>query len=356
VARRARARANAETVQWSRVVADCTACLKVELDWELWYLRGVAYRELKRQELALADLTRALARGGDGLAVRRERAAVAFDLKKWDLAVADCTEIARRSPKDVANHLLLSRALIDLGKFDEAVASLRRVVALDPNNAPAHGHLGTALRGLGRFDEALKSYRRCLVLTSPVYPERADWQRLAVETGRLLALVPRLPAFLSGSAKPASAAEALDLAQACRCTQRHAAAVRFYGWAFASKPSLADDPKASHCYHAACSAALAGSGKGADAAQLDDMERARLRRQALTWLRGHMTLRVKRWGNPADRAILQGMVRYWQTDPQLASLRDPAAVAKLPADEQEACKKLWADAAALLKQAEAKAP
>jgi len=38
----------------------------------------------------------------------------------------------------------------------------------------------------------------------------------------------------------------------------------------------------------------------------------------------------------------------------LAGIRDPAAVAKLPADEQEACKKLWADVAALLKMVEGK--
>ena len=38
----------------------------------------------------------------------------------------------------------------------------------------------------------------------------------------------------------------------------------------------------------------------------------------------------------------------------LAGIRDPAAVAKLPADEQEECKKLWANVAALLKKVEAK--
>ena len=35
--------------------------------------------------------------------------------------------------------------------------------------------------------------------------------------------------------------------------------------------------------------------------------------------------------------------------PDLAGIRDPAAVAKLPANEREACEKLWADVAALLK-------
>jgi hypothetical protein len=36
----------------------------------------------------------------------------------------------------------------------------------------------------------------------------------------------------------------------------------------------------------------------------------------------------------------------------LAGIRNPDAVGKLPADEHEACKKLWADVAALLRKVE----
>jgi len=40
--------------------------------------------------------------------------------------------------------------------------------------------------------------------------------------------------------------------------------------------------------------------------------------------------------------------------PTSPAIPDPAAVATLPAGEQEACKKLWADVAALLKKVEEK--
>jgi hypothetical protein len=39
---------------------------------------------------------------------------------------------------------------------------------------------------------------------------------------------------------------------------------------------------------------------------------------------------------------------YWQKDADLAGIRDPDAVAKLPPDEREACMKLWEKVAALL--------
>jgi hypothetical protein len=44
-------------------------------------------------------------------------------------------------------------------------------------------------------------------------------------------------------------------------------------------------------------------------------------------------------------------LQHWQTDPDLAGLRDPEPPAKLPEPEQEACRKLWADVEALLKKA-----
>jgi hypothetical protein len=64
------------------------------------------------------------------------------------------------------------------------------------------------------------------------------------------------------------------------------------------------------------------------------------------------------WTKLADDAKEQARIRkalqHWQKDAGLAGIRDPDAVAKLPTDEQDACKKLWADVAALLKKVEEK--
>jgi hypothetical protein len=47
-------------------------------------------------------------------------------------------------------------------------------------------------------------------------------------------------------------------------------------------------------------------------------------------------------------------LRHWQRDGALAGLRDHAALARLPAEERQACRQLWAEVAALLKKAEEK--
>jgi hypothetical protein len=83
-------------------------------------------------------------------------------------------------------------------------------------------------------------------------------------------------------------------------------------------------------------------------------KRTRLRKQALAWLHADLAVWTKLAVDPKGHARIRQTLQHWQKDPNLAGIRDPNAVAKLPADEQEACKKLWADVTALLKKIEEK--
>ena len=159
--------------------------------------------------------------------------------------------------------------------------------------------------------------------------------------------------ILSGKAKPADNGERLALLEVCQLQHRHATAVRLYTEAFIADLKLADDLKAAHRYNAAAFAAQAAAGQGMDADKLDDQERSRLRKQALEWLRADLNLWSKRLedGKPEDRKMMQGTLLHWQDDAGLTTVRDPEALKKLPAEEQEAWRKLWADVAELVKKA-----
>jgi hypothetical protein len=149
----------------------------------------------------------------------------------------------------------------------------------------------------------------------------------------------------------------LALAKFCAAQKKRCAtAARCYASAFSAEPKFAEQLDAALRYKAACSAARAAAGQSGDAANLDDKDRTRLRRQALDWLRADLSLRTEQVGSdkPADRAAVQQALRHWQQDADLAGIRDAAALAKLPADEQKAFSKLWADVAAVLKKAEGK--
>jgi hypothetical protein len=77
------------------------------------------------------------------------------------------------------------------------------------------------------------------------------------------------------------------------------------------------------------------------------------RKQALLWRGRDLAAWTKRADDAKEHARIRRTLRHRQKDPDLAGIRDPDAVANLPADEQEACKKLWADVADLLERVKA---
>jgi tetratricopeptide (TPR) repeat protein len=310
------------------------------------------------------------ARGQVDEAIACYRQAIAFDPKltkvhynlgnalrdkgQVDEAIACYRKAIESDPKYAMAHTNLGNALAVKGQVDEAIASFRKAIESDPKLAYAHGALGQALLGKGRFAPARDATARALELLPANQPLRAVVSRQLQVCTRLLQLEGRLPGLLRGEDRPASADEGLEIARMCRLKRMHAAAARFSALAFAADPKAAGNPALPQRYDAACSAALAAAGQGKDEGKLDDKERARLRKQALDWLRADLALRTRQLdsGRPADRAEVQRVMKHWQGDTDLTGIRDMAALEKLPPDEQKAFTQLWVDVAALQKRAE----
>src|SRR5262249_42875293 len=123
-------------------------------------------------------------------------------------------------------------------------------------------------------------------------------------------------------------------------------ATRLYREAFARQPQLA----VVHGYYAACAAALAGTRQGKDVARLDDNDGAELRYGALCRLQEQLRWRARQLASrqPATAEQVRKALLHWQKDSDLASVRDPAALGKLPEAEQVAWRNLWAQVDALL--------
>jgi tetratricopeptide (TPR) repeat protein len=261
--------------------------------------------------------------------------------------------------KDFAGaHYNLGRSLKDKGQLDEAIAEYRKAIHINKDYAEAHCNLGLALQQQGRLAEALAYLRRGHQLGSsrPGWPSpSAQWVR---HCERLLDLDRKLPDILAGQKQPDNVEESLALARQCQQPkQLYAAAVRFYTEAFADKPQLADDLTGGHRYNAACTAALAGCGKGKDADRLDDKQRTRLRQQALDWLRADLALRAKQLASsrPPDRSESQKALEHWLGDTEFAGVRGEA-LARLPEAERQAWRTLWTDVAETLARARGPAP
>jgi tetratricopeptide (TPR) repeat protein len=273
-----------------------------------------------------------------------------------DDAIAHYQDALRLDPKLVLAHNNLGVALSAKGQLDEAIAHYQDALRLDPKFTLVHNNLSEALLQSSRFQEARAVTRQWLDLLPADDPQRASaFQRLQ-DCERRPALEAKLPLLLEGKAQPVDAAEQRELAALCQNYKRlYATAARFYAGAFAARPKLADDLQTQDRYNAACAAALAAAGQGADAAKLGDAERARLRRQALEWLTADLVAWEKRVkDNPQERARVQQTLRHWQADSDLVGIRDTEALAQLPPAEREACRKVWADVDALLRRAHQK--
>jgi tetratricopeptide (TPR) repeat protein len=298
------------------------------------------------EEVLRLDPGHALAHHNLGLALKARG--------KTDEAIDHYRQALRLNPRYANAHNALGVALQARGRTDEAIDHYQQALRLDPKHADAHNNLREALLQAGRFPEALAVTQRRLDQLSADNPQLADTLQQLKRCERLLALEARLPAFLEGKERPADAAEQRDLAALCRNSKRlNAAAARFYAAAFAARPELADDLRTQDRYNAACAAALAAAGQGADAEKLGDAERARLRRQAREWLKADLAAwaaRIK--DRPQERSRVRDTLRHWNADDDLAGVRDAEHLAKLPPEEQEACRTLWAEAEALLRQAE----
>jgi tetratricopeptide (TPR) repeat protein len=161
------------------------------------------------------------------------------------------------------------------------------------------------------------------------------------ESERLI--LPRLNEFLAGSYKPVDNDERLAMSGACYFGHFYRALAQLYVDAFAADPSLADKLSNDHRYNAACAAALAAAGKGTDAANLSDAERARWREEARQRLQAELALKIKvrDSGTEADRKRATDVLARWFTDPDLAGIRDPKELSELPAVERAKCQKLW---------------
>jgi len=163
----------------------------------------------------------------------------------------------------------------------------------------------------------------------------------------------RLSDILKGNS-PADSREAAALAQLASSRSLYAAAARLWSLALAGEAKAVDDRQAHLRYDAARAAALAGCGQGKDDPPPDDATKAKLRSQALEWLKAELvsSSQVLDKKPAPDRRAVVRVLEYGKVDPDLAGVRDADALAKLPEPEKQAWRALWADVDALVRKAQ----
>jgi tetratricopeptide (TPR) repeat protein/tRNA A-37 threonylcarbamoyl transferase component Bud32 len=321
---------------------------------------GGVLRDLGKCDDAIACSRAALRLKPDFAEAHYKLANALSDLGKCEEALACYRAALRLKPDHAEAYCDLGSALYQLGRRDEAMACFRAALRLKPGDAEAYCNLGATLRVQGHFRESLEAYRRGDELGRQ---RSGNWRlpsaRWVKEAERLVELDEKLPAVVAGNVQPADLAEAVGFADVAFFRKWYSTAARLYKNALVRDRLIAnrvDGPR----YRAACAAVSASCGRGEDPTKPSDEERLRLRKQAHNWLTAELD-GMKQLATRAElRAPMLGLVRHWQTDPDLAGVRDDAELKKLPNTEQAEWRKLWADAAAFQRRlelpAEPKAP
>jgi tetratricopeptide (TPR) repeat protein len=332
--------------RFDEAIAEFREAIRCKKDWaDPHYELGNALRAKGRLEEAIAEFRDAIRLKKDYAEAHNNLGVVLYQKRRLEEAIAEFRD-AIRLKKDLPEaHYGLGNALRAKGRLEQAVAAYREALRIQPDYAEAHCNLGFVLRQQGEFQQALKEHRRGHELGSrnPHWPYPSlQWVR---DSEHLVELGARLSGCLAGTATPAGPSERIELAELCNLKHLNRAAVRFYSEAFAGQPKLADALSGRHRYNAACVAALAAAGQGKDGDKLESKERARLRRQALDWLRANLAQWIKQMekGPSEVRPGVQTTLAHWQQDGDLATVRGEAVLAKLPADERSAWRQLWAD-------------
>jgi tetratricopeptide (TPR) repeat protein len=370
-------------------IAECREALRLKKDYSGAHNNlGNVLQCKGRLDEAIAEYRNAIRLQKDNAAAHYNLGIALHDKGHLDEAIAEWRE-ALRIKKDYAEaHNGLGSALLIKGQLDEAIGEYREAIRLKKDSAEAHNNIGVALRKKGLLDEAIAEYREAIrlkkdysealcglgsvLLQQGLFSEALAYTRRGHELGshnprwpypsaqwvrsceRLVELDGKLPAILSGQKQPTDIAERLALAHLCQmpCKKQYVAALRFYSAAFAEQPQLAEDLDAQHRYNAACAAALAGCGQGIDADKLDAKERARLRRQALDWLRADLKAYREVMEKNADKAValIAQRMQHWLQDADFAGVRETESLARLPEDERPKWRKPWEEVEALRKR------
>jgi tetratricopeptide (TPR) repeat protein len=281
-------------------------------DFRLNLELGLALDQGGRAEEAVGYLRAALAVRPESSAAYYGLGTALFNLGRRKEAGEHFEDALQLDPRSDVAHQNLGVVLQIQGRLDEAIDHFEQAISIDPHFAWARHNLGTALAQKGRLDEAIDQFEQALRLDPKIAPG------CHTNLGLALSIKGRLEEAIG------------HFEQAVRIDPKSAGAHLNLGSAL---------------YAAASDAVRAAASQGPGKERLGEPERAAKRRQALAWLRADLGLATQLLG---DGELSAQSVAAWQTDPALASVRDRAALTKLPDVEREPWQRFWADVAAVV--------
>ncbi len=234
------------------------------------------------------------------------------------------------------------------GQVQDAIPVLQEAASALSNRAGPQFALAMAQFRSGDTDGANRTLAGALLAFNWKAPQNEPapmWTSHILRREAQQVILPHLDDFLRGTYQPGDHGELDVLLGASQFADRPLTLARLYADAFSRNPRLVEDLRLDHLYHAACSAALAALAPSDATDRVSEVQSLPLRDQARAWLRQDLVVFGKALDDdPAtNRETVRHEIGLWQTDPDLASLRDLPELQKLSDVERKDCLALWAD-------------
>jgi eukaryotic-like serine/threonine-protein kinase len=271
---------------------------------------------------------------------------------RLDEAIDHSQEGVRLDTKQWAAHNNLALALQAKGRLDEAIGQYEEAIRLEPKRAEVHSNLGAALHAKGRLDEAIDHCRQAVQLDPNLAVAHYNLGHCLFTKGRLDEAIGHFQESIR--IEPSQSATAhCTLGQALHAKGRLVEALSHFQQSVQLDPGgvIAHAHLYMCRYDTACADLRASVGQRSQEARSGEPERVIRHGRALDWLRANLELRTRllKDSGAVDLQSLRGWsLSAWQTEPALASVRDQAALTKLPNAERAQWERLWGDVAALL--------
>lgn len=345
----------ADTKQWDKAIPHYRAALAISPNlFQAHYNLAMALAIRNDLDGAISHFRKAVASNPDSASAHFNLGIALNIVRDREGAIDNYRKALGLDPNNLGAHINLGTILAAKKDLKTAAQHFQAAVTLNPKFPKALGALGQVLLDQGQFAEARTTTLTCLNMLPADHPLRKQVQHQLGRCDHFLNLEKRLSAILAGQEPPRQVPELFDLADySLEFKHYYAAAARFFAEVLAKEPKVGNDLVNKIRYTAAAAALLAAAGKGGDAASIPPDDKAKLRQQALDWLRADLALWQKNLqvGKVQDVLALTERLTHWQKDPDLASVRHPSARGKLPTEEQKKWRMLWSDVDELQREA-----
>ncbi|CAN5672173.1 hypothetical protein BH10CYA1_BH10CYA1_42270 [soil metagenome] len=165
--------------------------------------RAEIYKVLKKNELAMADLNRAVKISGNDPQVIYERGKLYYDLKNYSLALADVNRSIQADPNVADRYATRAAIYQGMKQYNKAIVDCTKFLSTNPRAGQIYDARGSAFLGLGQLDKAIADYSAAvacsnkdafaLAMRGSIYQKQKKYDLALADLNRVIVEVPDSP-------------------------------------------------------------------------------------------------------------------------------------------------------------------